>query len=249
MNLRSAIRTGLSFATAFFCFIAVQPCCANDAILSNGVPSCGGFASGGAGFAFSPGTNILVMSLGYLDNVPNWLPAQVQLWDSSGTVLASTFVTSNSPIMENLYRYQPIAPIPLAAGQTYFLQGLYPDIYGNWDFWGGQVVGGNPSCGDFLTVMISSDLTYIGMAMNTNDNGAFPRIIQADALAVGVNFQYELSSIAVTAVSSGCRLAWPAGWTLQMADGMAGPWTDVPGVTPPYYIPADSSAKVFRLRK
>ena len=241
--------TGLSLLVAWLSVVAWDFSCANDAVVSNGVPNCLGFVVGGAGFAFSPNTNMLVTTLGYLDNDQTSLPAQVQLWDSFGTVLASALVTSNSPITENLCLYQPIPAIPLSAGQTYFIQGLNSDTNGNWNFWGGPIIGGPATCGDFLTVIISSDLNYLGMAMNTNDNGAFPRVIQAQALAIGANFQYELSTIGITAVSSGCRLAWPPGWTLQMADSTAGPWIDVVGIMPPYYIPADASAKVFRLRK
>jgi hypothetical protein len=249
MNVRSAIGTGLSLTIAFFCVNAWHSCSANDAVVSNGVPNCLGFVVGGAGFAFSPNTNMLVTTLGYLDNDQASLPAQVQLWDSFGTVLTSAVVTSNSPITENFYLYEPIAPVPITAGQTYFLQGLNRDTNGNWNFWGGPIIGGPVTCGDFLTVIISSDLNYLGMAMNTKDSGEFPRVIQAQALAVGANFQYEVSMIAITTVSSGCRLAWPPGWILQMADSTTGPWTNVPGVTPPYYIPADSSGKMFRLRK
>jgi hypothetical protein len=44
--------------------------------------------------------------------------------------------------------------------------------------------------------------------------------------------------------------SWPAGWTLQRADDVLGPWNDVPGATSPYtVIPGAAQKRFFRLRQ
>ena len=43
-------------------------------------------------------------------------------------------------------------------------------------------------------------------------------------------------------------VTWNCGGTLQVADSLNGPWTDIPGATSPYYAPVTSPAKFYRVR-
>ena len=45
-------------------------------------------------------------------------------------------------------------------------------------------------------------------------------------------------------------LSWPAGWFLQSATNVAGPYSDISGATPPYtYYMAQAPQQFFRLRQ
>src|SRR5947209_9809082 len=87
------------------------------------------------GFTFTPTVNIVVSALGVWDaNAPVAFTQthQVGLWDSSGTLLASTTVLTTSPLT-GAWRYVAITPVTLLAGQTYFagsaITSPYTDAY------------------------------------------------------------------------------------------------------------------------
>lgn len=75
---------------------------------------------GTIGWTFQPLTGISVTALGaFTYNLPSG-STDVGLWSSDGTLLASSIITSSSALV-NQSRYESIAPIMLAPGQTYYL--------------------------------------------------------------------------------------------------------------------------------
>src|SRR5437016_13762654 len=84
MNLRRVVSWGAALPYAVVWISLNSP--ASEAVISNGIPTCLGFADGGAGFGFSPSTNLLLTTLGFLSNDQTSSPALVRLWDNSGAV-------------------------------------------------------------------------------------------------------------------------------------------------------------------
>ena len=73
------------------------------------------------GFAFTTTLPVDVTALGIFAGPSLTLPAgnfNVGLWTTSGTLLASTAVTSSDPSQDSFY-FHPITPISLSAGQDY----------------------------------------------------------------------------------------------------------------------------------
>lgn len=76
------------------------------------------------GYEFTADAPLTVVALG------NWLPSgasfpqpqQVGLWTSSGTLLASTYVTNSDTVIGN-WIFNSITPVALTAGQTYVVGG------------------------------------------------------------------------------------------------------------------------------
>jgi hypothetical protein len=83
------------------------------------------------GFQFTPTTNVLVDSVGYLDIGQDGLAAghQVGIWNSGGTLLTSATVTTGDSTLAGAvldgsqFRYTSITPLLLSAGQTYTIGG------------------------------------------------------------------------------------------------------------------------------
>jgi hypothetical protein len=96
------------------------------------------------GIDFSVGrSDILVTSLGYYDDSGNGFTDnhELGLYDSLGTLLASTTATSGSTLIGH-FRYQDIAPVTLLAGQTYRVVGVsHSDLY----TWGDPGFAADPS--------------------------------------------------------------------------------------------------------
>ena len=77
------------------------------------------------GLVFTVTQNIEVDYLGYFDPSGGMIDShEVGLYDSSGTLLASTDVTSASAYSSANFLYNAITPIELLAGQTYVLEGV-----------------------------------------------------------------------------------------------------------------------------
>ena len=93
---------------------------------SNPLPG-GALVSATAGWSFQPATTITVTELGCLaDFFPNNLttaPLEVGLWDSTGLLLASTFITPGSSNI-NQFLYESVTPHDLNRGNTYSI-GVY----------------------------------------------------------------------------------------------------------------------------
>jgi hypothetical protein len=77
------------------------------------------------GWEFTTSATLNVVSLGFFDDSQDGLAEshEVGLWDSSGTLIDSTTVTTTDPLTLQ-WRYHP-APAVLAAGQTYFIGALF----------------------------------------------------------------------------------------------------------------------------
>jgi len=74
------------------------------------------------GYQFIANNAVAVTGLGTFDYQQGRLasPQQVGLWDSSGTLLASTFVDNSDPLT-GFWRFAPIAPVTLTPGDTYYV--------------------------------------------------------------------------------------------------------------------------------
>jgi len=173
---------------------AAAPCCwmSHSAIqvFSSGTPAVTSFGSQstigydwGAGFAFSPNTNVfIVTSLGYFGSELSFYDdsqVQVSLLNSSSTVLASALISSNDTLRNQTY-YENISPISLTLGQTYYIEATNPAT----GLWIGHVGIG---------VVAAPQLHYIGMAYSTNDAGVFPATVASDAPSYtffGANFEF-----------------------------------------------------------
>jgi hypothetical protein len=73
------------------------------------------------GFAFTATSDLDATSLGIFAGPSMILPGgnfNVGLWADSGTLLASTIVTSTDPSQDSFY-FHPITPVLLSAGQSY----------------------------------------------------------------------------------------------------------------------------------
>jgi hypothetical protein len=83
------------------------------------------------GFDFTVHAPITVTELGIFDDSQNGLAEShaVGLWNSSGQLLASATVAAGTvdPLV-NQFRYVPISPVDLQAGQDYFLGALFTSV-------------------------------------------------------------------------------------------------------------------------
>src|SRR5206468_4169689 len=72
------------------------------------------------GYEFTANKRVAVIALGVFDDKQNGLsqPQQVGLWTASGILLTSTYV-SNTDALQGFWRFNPITPVALKAGQTY----------------------------------------------------------------------------------------------------------------------------------
>ena len=77
------------------------------------------------------------VSLGVYDHLGNGLidRHEVGLWNAGGTLLASTTVKAGvASVLDGGFRYEDIAPVALASGQTYYVAALFTRSFGN-DGW------------------------------------------------------------------------------------------------------------------
>jgi hypothetical protein len=81
-----------------------------------------------AGWTFQPATSISAIELGCFDKVfgdnPGVTSIQVGLWNDSGSLLASSWITPGSAL-SNQTRYESITPVSLDPGQIYHLGAYY----------------------------------------------------------------------------------------------------------------------------
>jgi hypothetical protein len=120
-----------------------------------GSPNVVGYATNGAGFAFSPTASIAVTALGFGGSDLANYPYQVSLYNASGTQLATAQVTTGSSLVNQTY-YQGISAVDLTVGATYYLGAVeVGDPFGN--YWVGTVVG--DGLGGTFTV--NPDINYL----------------------------------------------------------------------------------------
>ena len=74
------------------------------------------------GYQFVANTNATVTGLGTFDYAQDGFAQdqQVGLWDSSGTLLASVYVSNGDPL-QGFWRFHNIAGVTLVAGDTYYV--------------------------------------------------------------------------------------------------------------------------------
>jgi hypothetical protein len=165
----------------------MYPATASEAIYDFPLGTPGvGYVTGGAGFAFSPVTDISVYSLGYNGTEIEYEPCEVSLWDMSGAQLIAALITTNDPVF-NLAHYQGISPVTLNAGDTYYLRAVGTES-GMWV--GNFILATGPDA--FGTFSVAPEISWQGQAMGTNDAGVFPLEVQTDPVAyfIGPNFQF-----------------------------------------------------------
>jgi hypothetical protein len=98
-----------------------------EAIFSYDKSISGGPFDGAAGWTFQMNSNERALYLGCFAKVFDIYPTasiQVGLWSDSGSLLASSVITSSSPL-ENATRYESITPVALDPGQIYHLGAYY----------------------------------------------------------------------------------------------------------------------------
>jgi hypothetical protein len=134
------------------------------------------------GFAFSVTTSGSVTALGIFAGPALTLPVgqnfAVGLWTSSGTLLASTTVTSTDTAIDSFY-YHSITPITLSAGQTYVVgaqMGSGVQTY----------FGGSSTMAGGLQYVGSRWMTSGSLSMPTGYDGA-----ASDPGYVGANFLFD----------------------------------------------------------
>jgi Domain of unknown function (DUF4082)/PEP-CTERM motif len=76
------------------------------------------------GWSFTAEADVAVVGLGNLARTPFPQDQQVGLWNSSGTLLASAFVSNSSSAVGSApWLFSAITPVRLVAGQTYVVGG------------------------------------------------------------------------------------------------------------------------------
>src|SRR5437667_6582037 len=110
-------------AFVFFCVAQVQA--DSEAILDFRCCLLG-YDLGTVGWTFQAQTAISVTSLGsFASIVQGQGPISVGLWTSTGSLLGSVSVTTNS-LLVNQSRYEPVPALSLSPGQTYFIVAFAP---------------------------------------------------------------------------------------------------------------------------
>jgi hypothetical protein len=124
-----------------------------------GTPTDLGSSTWNLGFEFLANTNVTVTALGNMDfGSPSNLsqPQQVGLWNSSGDLLASAYVTSSSTQIDN-FAFTSITPVTLSSGNYYIVGGQ-----------GGAKYSGEEPIVVAQQITYVEDLyTYLGAAPNS----------------------------------------------------------------------------------
>ncbi|HVM50571.1 MAG TPA: DUF4082 domain-containing protein [Candidatus Acidoferrum sp.] len=164
-----------------------------------------GYATNGAGFAFSPVTGVSVTALGYVGTDILNAPYEVSLWDASGDQLASALISTNNTLSGPGY-FQSTSPLALTAGNTYYLGAVRPDI-GLW--LGNVIISSGPEADG--TFEVAPQITYLGCAATTDTNGVFPGFVgDSSTLFVGADFAFQLPSGGVDTSVLGSEVPEPA---------------------------------------
>ena len=140
------------------------------------------------GWSFTANDNLSVTSLGLWDETPADPLAQthqVGLWSSTGTLLGSATIQTNSPLTGS-FRYAAIAPVALTSGLTYFL--------------GSEI--SNPFSDRYTSsassIVTAPEITFLGAARNNSAGGfSFPSITTSVNGRFGPNFQFQVVSASV----------------------------------------------------
>jgi hypothetical protein len=135
------------------------------------------------GYSFIVNQAISVVSLGVWDQDSDGLLSrhEVGLWDSSGTLLASTFVGAGAVgILDNGFRFTDIAPVLLTAGQIYYVAGTFNGP-GD-DIW----------VADPTTLASAPQITYESRRYQNGSTLVFPDLAGSNTTGYwGGNFRFE----------------------------------------------------------
>ena len=188
------------------------------------------------GFAFTATTAGNVTALGIFAGPSLTLPAAqsfaVGLWTSSGTLLASTTVTSADTAIGSFY-FHPITPIALTAGQTYIV---------------GAQMGGGVLTYFGGSYTMASGLQYVGsrwipsgsLSMPTFYDGSF-----SDPGYLGANFLFD--TVSAPALTNGPPLGGTVGTVYNFAftsTGSPAPTFSVSAGSLPPGLALDSSGVI-----
>lgn len=249
----------------FFCAICSLllcfPSAAYEAISAyGGGTGTAGYAPGGAGFAFTPQTNILITALGFGGTALTAEPYRVTLWTSNQVPLVSTVVTLNSPLL-NQTHYEAVPDTLLEPGKTYYI-GAVGTNSGLWT--GNTITMGPPNPNG--TFFVDPEILYLAYAAGTNASG-FPGVLgNSSTLLCGANFQFATGPIIIitgmAVVNHQSQVAFnvygggqPRFSLLESAS--LGAWstnstavltTNIPGYAYTFSAPADTSARFYRIR-
>ncbi len=144
----------------------------------NGGSGCAGFT---CGWEFTPTMDITVSALGQYDQNGDGLTttADVGLWTSTGTLLASTTVPSGSAAtLSNGVRYVAIGPVTLLAGVDYVVGSAYDS----------SDITYNALPSDFAAA-----ITPVGGLFNAGGTLTFPSTSD-DRLFVGPSFEFDAAA-------------------------------------------------------
>jgi hypothetical protein len=162
-NSRAQPALTLLQTTSLASFASGLLLCFNASAQQEAIPSfrpggVAGYATNGAGFAFSPLVPIAVTALGFCGSDFGSYPNQISLFNASGAQLASVQITTNGFLHNRTY-YQSIPPLDLAVGATYYLgaEAVGPPT----NHWQGAVI--DPSLGGSLggRFAVNPDISYL----------------------------------------------------------------------------------------
>jgi hypothetical protein len=219
-----------------------------------------GYAPGGAGFAFTPQTNILVTALGFGGAALGSETYRVTLWSSNHVPLVSTLVTSNSPVV-NQTHYEAVLNIMLEPGKTYYVSAVGT----NSGLWVGNVITMGPPNPNG-TFWVDNTISYLAYAAGTNAAG-FPAVAGTDStLLCGANFQFETgpiivitgmavinhhAEVAFKVYGSGQRqfsLLESADFRVWSTNSASVLTTNIPGFSYTFSVPADAPSRFYCVR-
>ena len=220
-----------------------------------------GYVKGGAGFAFSSGRNLLILSLGCGGRGLTNEPYQVCLWDNNGQQLACAIISTNSQLQGTTW-YEPIPLLSLAPGATFYISASGV----NSGVWSGDTLLSS-GVGRNGTFSVAPDVNYLGSAAATNVAGEFPlNLGLTNTLLVGANFEYitgpliTMTGIILTndQAQVGFNLigATPPSFVLLEAEQPSGPWftnldamltTNVLGMAYSFTFQPQSQSGFFRV--
>jgi len=140
--------------------------------------------SGTLGWTFDPSTYITVTALGCFTNAldNNGQSMEVGLWAADGSLLASNLITTISAAV-GLSRYEPITPVFLNPGETYYLGAYSPSGFTSLETY---------IPGTTAPLVVAPDIMLGGLA-STNAGFAFPPAEQGTGgdVYLGANFQFQ----------------------------------------------------------
>jgi hypothetical protein len=132
------------------------------------------------GWRFTAKADISATQLGFWEEpgFPLLQSHQVGLWSSTGTLLGSTTVLPTSPLTAS-FRYEPIAPVPLTAGNTYALGASITSPF--LDFYATFA----------SSVTTAPEVSFLTDLRNNSAGGfSFPTIADGNIGRFGPNFQF-----------------------------------------------------------